>query len=264
MNEYEKFQKQQTGFEAAASDKHETLGVVLHWGFLLVGATISAGASFFIGHQGMRGNLFYEWLFGSEKSALLVVALLEGSFLALCVGLATFLKSQKQREIARGALLVLKIVLVTNILAAFLQVQGIGLRWISAYVTFGAPLVIGGTIWLWSSLFSYRHKNLMMASALDTQAQKNEHWRQQYLSDQERNRAAYELAANSPPMAALRNQVAETKAIRDIAREFNISEAEARQIYLQARAEREGRASREAWRDAIEEPPHPSLPSRIN
>lgn len=242
MNDYQQYQKSQSEFETAAENKHETTGIVVHWVFLLLGAIVSAGASFYIGHRGMAGNPFYDRLFGAQNAALLIVFLLDGTFLALCLGLASFLKSESQRNIARRALVAVKIILCLNVLAAFLLVQNAAaVPLISFYVTYGAPLIVGGTIWLWSSLFSHRRKNQMMANALDTQAKRDALWAGQYLADQARNRAAYNVIAASPSVNALRNEAARRKVIEDIAAQFNLPFNEAEQIYLRAEEERDNR-----------------------
>ncbi len=123
MQTYQDYQTKQTEFEQEANDKHETTGALIHWLFLLIGAAISAGASYFIGHKGLSGNEFYTRLIGAQNAALLVVAALDGTFLALCYGMASFLKSSEQRALAGRALVVVKLVLCANILAAFLLIQ---------------------------------------------------------------------------------------------------------------------------------------------
>lgn len=151
----------------------------------------------------------------------MVVIALDGTFLALCYGMATFLKTSQQRELGSRALVVVKVMLCLNILAAFLLIQkATVLPIVETYVVYGSPVVIGATLWLWSSLFARRRKNVLMAAALDTIAERDRIWSEQYLADQQRNRAAYDLAANSPAMNALRNEAARRKAIEDVANEF--------------------------------------------
>ena len=122
MQTYKDFQSTQSQYERDANDKHEVSGIIIHWFFLLIGAAISAGASYYIGHRGLSGNTFYQRFIGAENAALLVVVALDGTFLALVYGLATFLKTTQQRELASRALFVVKVVLCLNILAAFLLV----------------------------------------------------------------------------------------------------------------------------------------------
>ena len=239
MQSYQDYQAKQDGFEQEANEKHETTGAIIHWLFLLIGAAISAGASYFIGHKGLSGNEFYARFIGAQNAALLVVAALDGTFLALCYGMASFLKSSEQRALAGRALVVVKLVLCVNILAAFLLIQkATVLPIVETYVVYGAPLVIGATLWLWSSLYAKRRKNVMMASALDTIAKRDALWAAQYLQDQQRNRAAYNLAANSPAMNALRNAAARRKAIEAVAAEFALPFAEAERIYGEAERSR--------------------------
>lgn len=247
MQTYKDFQSTQSQFERDANDKHEATGWLVHWFFLLIGAAISAGASYFIGHRGLSGNTFYQRFIGAENAALLVVVALDGTFLALCYGMATFLKTTQQRELASRALFVVKVVLCANILAAFLLIQRAAvLPIVETYVVYGSPVVIGATLWLWSSLFALRRRSMMMAHALDTIAARDRIWSQAYLADQARNRAAYDLAANSPAMNALRNAAARRKAIEDVANEFGLSFAEAERVYLQAESERDARALKPA------------------
>lgn len=267
MNDYQQYQNSQASFEKAADEKHETAGLAVHWFFLLLGAVVSAGASYFIGHKGMAGNPFYDRIFGAKNAAMLVVLLLDGTFLALCLGLASFLKSEAQRALARRALVAVKVILCLNVLAAFLLVQqAAAMPIIDAYVTYGAPLVVGGTIWLWSSLFSARRKNLMMANALDTQAKRDALWAGQYLADQERNRQAYNAIAASPAVIALRNEAARRKVIEDIAAQFSLRFEEAEAIYMQAEAERDGRGrlAMPVRSQLPEDVSRPTPPSRIN
>jgi hypothetical protein len=243
MQNYQDYQAKQAQFECDANHKHEATGWLVHWFFLLIGAAISAGASYFIVHRGLNGNAFYARFIGAENAALLVVLALDGTFLALCYGMATFLKTTQQRELASRALFVVKVILCANILAAFLLVQRAAvLPIIETYVVYGSPVVIGATLWLWSSLFARRRKNVMMAAALDTIAERDRIWAEQYLADQQRNRVAYNLAADSPAMKALRNAAARRKAIEDVAREFGLSFAEAERVYLQAESGRDARA----------------------
>ncbi len=150
-------------------------------------------------------------------------------------------------ELASIALLVVQVVLCANILAAFLLVQKVAvLPLVETYVVYGSPVAIGATLWLWSSLFARRRKNVMMASALDTIAERDRIWSEQYLADQRRNRAAYDMVADSLAMNALRNAAARRKAIEDVAREFGITFAEAERVYLQAGTERDQRALKPA------------------
>jgi len=267
MNDYNEFQAQQNQHEKEAENKHETTGLVVHWLFLLIGAAISGGASYFIGHRGLAGNPFYERFIGAQNAAFLVVFLLDGTFLALCLGLASFLKSQQQRALARRALVAVKVILCLNLFAAFLMVQSAAaVPLISQYVTYGSPIIVGGVIWLWSTLFSHRRKNQMMANALDTQAQRDAMWARQYLADQARNRQAYDLIAASPAVNALRNEAARRRVIEDIAKQFALTYEEAEQIYLESEREREGRRvlPRSAMRSSFDEvPQHPIPPSRI-
>lgn len=240
MNDYKQFQKQQGEFEKDANTKHETTGIVVHWFFLLVCAAISAGASYLIGHRGLSGNPFYERFIGAQNAALLVVVALDGSFLALLAGMATFLKTTEQRALARRALVVIKLILIVNVVGAFLISQSAAtLPIISTYMVYGSPLVIGATLWLWSSLFSKRRKNQMMANALDTIALRDQLWAQQYITDQQRNKTAYDLVASSPAMAALRSEGARRKAIEDVATQFGLSFDEAEVIYNAAEDERQ-------------------------
>jgi hypothetical protein len=249
---YQDFQSTQAQFERDANERHEATGWLVHWFFLLIGAAISAGASYFIGHRGLSGNAFYQRFIGAENAALLVVVALDGTFLALCYGMATFLKTTQQRELASRALFVVKVILCANILAAFLLIQRAAvLPIIETYVVYGAPVVIGATLWLWSSLFARRRRNVMMAAALDTIAERDRIWSQAYLADQQRNRAAYDLAANSPAMNALRNAAARRKAIEDVANEFGLSFAEAERVYLQAETERDARALKPAGQTVV-------------
>jgi hypothetical protein len=88
------------------------------------------------------------------------------------------------------------------------------------------------------SLFARRPKNVMLANALDSIAERDRIWSEQYLADQQRNCTAYDLAANSPAMNALRNEAARRKAIEGVAYEFGLTFADAKRVYLQAETER--------------------------
>ncbi len=240
MNSYSDFKDTQAEFEADADTKHETAGTLLYWAFLLVGVAISAGASYFIGHKGFVGNPFYERFIGASNAALLVVFTLDGTFLALVWGMGSFLKTSEQRALAGRALVAIKVILCANIFAAFLLIQGASvLPVVNAYVVYGSPLVIGATIWLWSSLYSRRRAGVRMATALDTQARKADLWRAQFLADEARNKQAYNLAQNSAAMAALRNEAAKRKAIGDVAKEFDLTLEEAAKLYAEAEQQRE-------------------------
>ncbi len=240
MNSYSDFKDTQANFEADADTKHEKPGAFLYWLFLLVGVAISAGASYFIGHKGFVGNPFYERFIGTGNAALLVVFVLDGTFLALVWGMGSFLKTTEQRSLAGKALVIIKAVLCANIFAAFLLIQGAAvLPIVNNYVVYGSPLVIGATIWLWSSLYSRRRQGVMMATALDTQARKADLWRAQFLADENRNKQAYNLAQTSAAMTALRNEAAKRKAIADVAKEFDLTLQEAARLYDQAESQRE-------------------------
>ena len=166
MQDYSEFKNTQSDYEADADTKHETAGSLIYWLFLICGALISAGASYFIGHKGFVGNSFYERFIGASNAALLVVVVLDGSFLALVWGLGSFLKTQEQRTLAKYALIACKAILCLNIFAAFLLIQGASvLPIVSAYTVYGSPLVIGASLWLWSSL--YGHCLLYTSDAAD-------------------------------------------------------------------------------------------------
>lgn len=195
------------------------------WLFILIGVAISAACTYYLGEQGLRNSDLYKGLIGAENTALLVVAVMEGSLIALIYGMTTFLKSSQQRQLAAKGIVALKAILCLNVLAAFIlwltkDKESVGL--IEIYAQWGTPITICGALWFWPKILNYRHQDMQRAAVLDQNARLAEQWALRQRQDQDNYLGAYAAVQDSPEMMAAQKAIAEYEAIQQLATERGI------------------------------------------
>lgn len=232
MQEYKDYQNELKRTEAEEKRSNGSIEYFAPAVFLLVFCAISAGATFYLNHAGMKSSPLYEKLIGAENAAYLVLFILEGSFIALSLFGHHLLKSEEQRKAGKLGLLALKVVLSLNILVAFLHLTGItSAPLLEKYSQWGAPITVIGAGVLWSYIVAHRRKTKMRNQFLDDSAKITTLWGEQHRRDQERYRTTYETITNSDEMQSLREQIAVRHAIEQIAQQSGLTYSEASTVY---------------------------------
>lgn len=271
MQEYKDYQNELKQTEAEEKRSNSAIEYFAPAVFLLVFCAISAGATFYLNHAGMKSSPLYEKLIGAENAAYLVLFILEGSFIALSLFGHHLLKSEEQRKAGKVGLFALKVVLSLNILVAFLHLTGItSAPLLEKYSQWGAPITVIGAGVLWSYIVAHRRKTKMRNQFLDDSAKITSLWGEQHRRDQERYRMTYETITNSDEMQALREQIAVKHAIEQIAAQSGLTFNEAATVYHEMksreRAEKQYGKAHAYWMGPAVEPqslPAPNPPARI-
>ncbi len=235
MKEYKDYQSKLKDVEKQENEGGEMAEQHIPAFFMLVFAFMTAGATYYLNEAGMRGSPFYEMTIGSEKAALLVTIVLEGSLLAIVLLGHRMLKSLPQRKASKTALPILEGILCINFITAFVMLnKGIEtaiLPAVKLYAQWGAPLaaLASGIFWIYIAV--HRRKTIMRNQMLDDAAESERLWAEQHRVDQKRYRDTYQNISDSPEMQEMREEIAVVQAIEQIARESQITFAEAEEIY---------------------------------
>ncbi len=244
MKEYKDYQSKLTDVERQENEGSDAAEQHVPAAFLLVGAFISAAATYYLNEAGMKNSPLYAMTIGAERAAFLVTAILEGSFLALTLIGHKILKSKPQRSTGKLGTLIVKAILSINILVAFVMLAGYQTKimpMVEMYAQWGCPFTVVGAIWFWAHIVINRRKTIIRNQMLDDAAETERLWAEQHKTDQKRYRDTYQSISASPEMQEMREQIAVTQAIEQIARESQITFQEAEEIYyrIQGRKQRQ-------------------------
>jgi hypothetical protein len=232
MQDYKEYQAQLKQAETEEKNSSDAVEYFMPAGFLVIFCLISAGATYYLNHTGIAASPLYQRFVSPVNAALLILVILEGSFIALSLLGHKILKSEEQRHMGKFGLWALKIVLSLNILVAFLHLLKITTApMLEAYAQFGAPVTIIGAGFLWSYIVAHRRKTKMRNQLLDDSAKVQTLWAEQYRKDQARYRATYNTIAESDEMQSLREQIAVRHAIEQIAIQSGLTFDEAARSY---------------------------------
>jgi hypothetical protein len=234
LKEYKDYQSKLDEVEKQEAQSSEVPEQVVPAFFLLIFAGISGAATYFLNEAGMRNSPLYDMTIGSRNAVLLVLIILEGSFLTLTLLGHKILKSKPQRAIGKFAIVALEAVLSLNILVASVllaRFQTLALPGVQLYAQWGAPLTVIAAGWLWAYIVIKRRKTIMRNQMLDDAAEVERLWAEQHRLDQQRYRDAYRQMSASPEMQRMREEIAAAQAIEQIAQQSQISIAEAEEIY---------------------------------
>jgi hypothetical protein len=256
MQEYKDYQNKLKDIEQQEAQSSDAAEQHVPAAFLLLGAFISAGATYYLNEAGMRNSPFYAKTIGAERAAYLVTGILEGSFLALTLWGQSILKSKSQRSAGALGVLILKIVLSLNVLVAFVILVTGGqsrlMPLVELYAQWGVPLTVIGAIWLWAHIATNRRKTIMRNQMLDGAAETERLWADQHKLDQQRYRSTYQMISGATEMQAVREEIAVVQAIEQIAQEAGLTYTEAEAIYnrIQSRQHRQlggGQSQNPQW-----------------
>lgn len=203
-------------------------------GFLLIFALISGGATYYLNHVGLKGSPLFDRTIGSHNAVLLVLIILEGSFLSLTLLGYKILKSKAQRIVGAYAITALKIVLSLNILVSFILLSGFQsmlMGGVTFYSHWGVPLTVIGGGWLWTYIVVNRRRTIIRNQMLDNQADIEQLWADQHKLDQQHYRDAYRKIADSQEMQEVREKLAVRAAIDQIAKENGTEYEDAEMLY---------------------------------
>jgi hypothetical protein len=234
MKEYKDYQKKLDEVEKQEANSSDAAEQTVPALFLLIFAGISGAATYYLNEAGMRNSPLYDRTIGSQNAVVLVLIILEGSFLTLTLLGHKILKSKPQRAVGKLAVVALKVVLSLNILVAFVMLsrfQTMALPGIQMYAQWGAPLTVIGAGWLWAYIVTHRRKTIMRNQMLDDAADVERLWAEQHRIDQQRYREAYMQMSASPEMQRMREEIAASQAIEQIAQQSQLSIDEAEEIH---------------------------------
>jgi hypothetical protein len=234
VKEYKEYQQKLDEVEKQENQSGEAREQFIPALFLLVFAAISGASTYYLNEAGMRNSPLYERTIGSQNAGYLVLAILEGSFLALTLYGHHILKSKPQRGLGKLAIVALKVILSLNILVAFAllsRYQTMAMPLVQTYAQWGAPLTIIASGLFWTYIVTHRRKTIMRDRMLDDAAEVERLWAEQHKLDQQRYRDAYVQMSASPEMQRMREEIAAGQAIEQIAQQSQISIAEAEELY---------------------------------
>lgn len=257
QKDFQQFKADSDQMATEAKSSHQMLEKT-PWLFILIGVAISAAATYYLGEQGLKNSDLYKNLIGAENTAGLVVAIIEGSLIALLIGMTTFLKSMAQRKLAAMAINVLKGVLCANVLAAFaiwVTRDKAALGLIEVYAQWGTPLTICGALWFWPRILNLRHQDLQRAAVLDQNAKMADEWRKRLSQDQQNYIAAYSAVQDSPEMNDAMVAIAQYEAIEQLAKDRGISFEVAQGIFERARQRKQSGTERQFGETTVKRQP---------
>jgi hypothetical protein len=134
-------------------------------------------------------------------------------------------------------------VLSLNILVSFVMLVGFQSRimpGVQLYAQWGVPCTVIGAGWLWIYIVTHRRKTIMRNQMLDDAAEVERLWAEQHRTDQQRYRDAYRNISASSEMQAVRDEIAVTQAIEQLAQESQITFAEAEELYRRVQGGKRG------------------------
>lgn len=155
----------------AETDKGIIGGGVVAWIMMLIGVVVTGTMTYSLTREGMASNAL--WAEFVNAAAVLPVALLEGSALALAYGRHFWFRSEAQRGLANVANWVIwsLLAITTVVHFAFGRSSNPTLRLVmTAYAAYVLPLAIVAVPMLWKKLYDLAPDSAMRAAVLDAEA----------------------------------------------------------------------------------------------
>jgi hypothetical protein len=201
-----------------ADDASKKKGIIgggaMAWAMMLIGVVVTGTMTYALTHKGMMSSALWKaWV---DFAALLPVALLEGSALALVYGRHYWFRSAEQRALANVASWVVWLVLAaTSIVHFAFAASGNGTMQsvMGVYASYVLPLTIVTVPMLWKRLYDSAPESAMRVAVLEAEAS----LRSQLVEVQKEQNGlmvhAYRGAMNSPRVSAARRALFEQASI---------------------------------------------------
>ncbi|HEY7416958.1 MAG TPA: hypothetical protein VH593_17360, partial [Ktedonobacteraceae bacterium] len=146
-------------------------GSKVAWAMMITGVLVTGTMTYSLTHKGMISNALWKgWV---DFAALLPVALLEGSALALVYGRHHWFRSEEQRKVAKTASWVIWVLLAATSVTHFALggVTDPTMEWImSCYASYVLPLAIVGIPMLWKELYDKAPESATRVAILEAEA----------------------------------------------------------------------------------------------
>lgn len=200
--------------QEASRNKGIIGGGFVAWLMMIVGVIVTGTMTYSLTHEGMKSNaLWKEWV---DFAAILPVALLEGSALALVYGRHHWFRSEEQRRVANVASwMIWGLLAATSVVHfAFDNVRDETMEWLmSVYASYVLPLAIVGVPMLWKKLYDSAPESAMRVAVLEAEAS----LRSQLVEVEREQNAlmieAYREALDTPRVVAARRALFEQASI---------------------------------------------------
>lgn len=159
-----------------ADEAHKNRGIIgggtMAWLMMIIGVVVTGTMTYSLTHKGMSSNVLWrEWV---DFAALLPVALLEGSALALVYGRHHWFRSSEQRGTANIASWAIWFVLgATSIVHfAFGTTSDEKALWLmTAWASYGLPLSIIAVPMLWKDLYDNAPESATRIAILEAESE---------------------------------------------------------------------------------------------
>lgn len=201
------------------------------WSMMVIGVVVTGTMTYSLTHQGMQSSVLWKrWV---DVAALLPVALLEGSALALVYGRHHWFRSSEQRSIASVASWVIWILLALTAVThfSFSSTTDPTMQWLlSVYASWVLPLAIVAVPMLAKKLYDCAPESAMRVAVLDAEAD----FRSELVEIQREQNAlmlqSYRQALDTPRVAAARDRLFEQASIQHAANIAGFIEAGESQV----------------------------------
>jgi hypothetical protein len=211
-------QQYQREMREIANEASQNKGIIggskVAWAMMLIGVVVTGTMTYSLTHEGMKSNALWKgWV---DFAAVLPVALLEGSALALVYGRHHWFRSEEQRRVAKTASWAIWVLLAATSVTHFAlgDVKNETMeRLMSGYASYILPLAIVAIPMLWKELYDKAPESATRVAILEAEAT----LRSQMVDVQrEQNKLlieSYRDALDSQPVMVARRQLFEQASI---------------------------------------------------
>ncbi len=212
LNQYQR--EMQEIAKEAGRDKGVIGGGAVAWLMMVIGVIVTGTMTYSLTHKGMRSNALWKgWV---DFAALLPVALLEGSALALVYGRHHWFRSEEQRKVANTASWVIWVLLgatsVTHF--AFGNVRDRTMEWLmGVYASYILPLAIVAVPMLWKKLYDSAPESAMRVAVLEAEASMRSQLIEIHRQQNDLLLDSYREALDTPRVAAARRALLEQASV---------------------------------------------------
>src|SRR5262249_47003052 len=218
MKPLDRYTREMNDVIHAASKQKGIGGSWWAWSMMVIGVVVTGTMTYSLTHQGMQSSVLWKrWV---DVAALLPVALLEGSALALVYGRHHWFRSSEQRSIASVASWVIWILLALTAVThfSFSSTTDPTMQWLlSVYASWVLPLAIVAVPMLAKKLYDCAPESAMRVAVLDAEAD----FRSELVEIQREQNAlmlqSYRQALDTPRVAAARDRLFEQASIQHAA-----------------------------------------------
>jgi hypothetical protein len=171
MKPLESYTREMKQISNEAAGQRGIGGGFFAWAMMIIGVVVTGTMTYSLTRKGMQSSaLWKEWV---DFAALLPVALLEGSALALVYGRHHWFRSSGQRRIANAASWIIWIVLAATTITHFAlgSTTDSSIQWLmNVYASYILPLTIVAVPMLWKRLYDLAPDSAARIAVLEAEA----------------------------------------------------------------------------------------------